>query len=473
MSQAEARPDVRGRDGRGPARRGPAGGRPASPYLEILRLPGALAFSAAGFIARMPMSMFSLGTVLLIAALTGRYGLAGLVAAAGSVGYALGAPQFARLSDRFGQDRVLRPQVAVFAVTTVAFMVLAELRAPLAAVITLGALAGATMPSMGSMVRARWSVLLAGTDRMHTAFSLESVADEFIFVVGPALVTLLATDVYPASGVATAMALCVIGTLLFAAQRQTQPPLRPGTVAAQAAPPPGKAAAQAAPSPGKAAAQAAPIPSPGAAPGEPARGRASAWAVVPGLVTLVPVYWCLGAMFATVDLGTVAFNAERGHVSAAGAVLGVYALGSAVGGLWYGSRHWHTPLERRFVITLGCMVAGVSTFWFQPGLASLFAVIFVAGLAISPTLIAGYGLIERQSPPERRTEGMTWLSSAISVGVATGSPLAGHLIDAYGARGGYLFAAGCGLAAAAAGLAGLGRLRLPAEPPPSRGAEDG
>jgi MFS family permease len=462
MGQAEARPGVRGRDGRGPARRGPAGGRPASPYLEILRLPGALAFSAAGFIARMPMSMFSLGTVLLIATLTGRYGLAGLVAAAGSVGYALGAPQFARLSDRFGQDRVLRPQAAVFAVTTVAFMVLAELRAPLAAVITLGALAGATMPSMGSMVRARWSVLLAGTDRMHTAFSLESVADEFIFVVGPALVTLLATDVYPASGVATAMVLCVTGTLLFAAQRRTQPPLRPRA-----------AVAWAAPSSGKAAAQAPPFPFPGAAPAGPARGRASAWAVVPGLVTLVPVYWCLGAMFATVDLGTVAFNAERGHVTAAGAVLGVYALGSAVGGLWYGSRHWHAPLERRFVITLGCAVAGVATFWFQPGLASLFAVIFVAGLAISPTLIAGYGLIERQSPPERRTEGMTWLSSAISVGVATGSPLAGHLIDAYGARGGYLFAAGCGLAAAATGLAGLGRLRLPAGPSPSRPAEDG
>src|SRR5262252_1734929 len=114
--------------------------RPASPYLEILRLPGALAFSAAGFLARMPMSMFGLGTVLLIAAVTGRYGLAGLVAAAGSVGYALGAPQFAKLSDRFGQRRVLRPQVAAFGVTTVAFMALAEMRAPLAAVIVPGTL---------------------------------------------------------------------------------------------------------------------------------------------------------------------------------------------------------------------------------------------------------------------------------------------------------------------------------------------
>src|SRR5262252_2190511 len=197
--------------------------RPASPYLEILRLPGALALSAAGFLARMPMSMFSLGTVLLVAATTGRYGLAGLVAAAGAVGYALGAPQLARLVDRFGQRRVLRPQVAVFGAATVVFMTLAEIGAPLAAVVVSGALAGATMPSVGSMVRARWSVLLAGTGRLHTAFSLESVADEFIFVVGPALVTLLATAVYPAAGVGAAMVLCVTGTLLFAAQRRTQP----------------------------------------------------------------------------------------------------------------------------------------------------------------------------------------------------------------------------------------------------------
>jgi MFS family permease len=182
---------------------------------------------------------------------------------------------------------------------------------------------------------------------------------------------------------------------------------------------------------------------------------------VPGLVTLVPVYWFLGAMFATIDLSTVGFAAEHGHAAVAGLVLGAYALGSAVGGLWYGTRHWRAPLERRFVITLGCTVAGVSTFWLQPGFASLFAVIIVAGMSISPTLIAGYGLIERQAPPERQTEGMTWLSSAISVGVATGSPLAGHLIDAYGARWGYLLAAACGAGAVLTAVAGLGRLRRP------------
>lgn len=406
------------------------------PYLEILRLPGALGFSLAGFFGRMPISMFGLGTVLLVAAVTGRYGVAGLVAAAGSVGYAVCAPLAARLSDRLGQDRVLGPQAAVFGTATVGFAAAAQARAPLWLLLITGALAGATMPSLGPMVRSRWSTLLAGSARLHTAFSLESVADEMIFVIGPALVTLLATDVHPAAGVTAAMLLCVTGTAAFAAQRRTQPP----PAGHPRRPPPAAGPPAAGP--------------PAGLPGQPARARMPAR----GLVTLVPVYWFIGGMFVSIDLSTVAFASSYGHKSVAGLWLGLYALSSAVGGLWYGTRSWRAPLGSRFAATLTCTVAGVATFWLVPGLPVLAAVMLVAGLAISPTLIAGYGLVAEQAPAGRQTEGMTWLSSAISVGVATGSPIAGHLIDALGARWGYVFAAGCGAAAVLTCLAGLRRL---------------
>ncbi len=81
------------------------------------------------------------------------------------------------------------------------------------------------MPQTGPMARARWSVLLAGSPRLHTAFSVESVADELCFVVGPAAVTLLATQVHPAAGVTCAALCALLGSLWFASQRSTEPPV--------------------------------------------------------------------------------------------------------------------------------------------------------------------------------------------------------------------------------------------------------
>jgi MFS family permease len=394
-------------------------------YFALLRTPGAARFCVSGMIGRAPMSMFGLGTVLLVSASTGRYALAGLVSGAGSIGYAAAAPQVARLADRFGQHRVLRPLIAFFAIACVVFVACAELKAPIWVLIVTGCLAGSSMPSLGSMVRARWSALLRDPAALHAAFALESVVDEMTFVIGPALVTVLATAVPPA-GVLLCMVLSVSGTLFFAAQRQTEPPVRAHVTSERL-------------------------------PAAPTRraGRLPA----PGLLTMAPVYLCLGAMFASIDLSTVDFAQLHGHKPLAGFILGTYALGSGIGGLWYGTRAWRAPLARRFTLTLVLTVAGVATFWTQPSLISLDAGMLVAGLTISPTLIAGYGLIERQAPGARRTEAMTWLSSTIAVGVATGSSICGRIIDTAGPRWSYGFAALAGVIAIAICLLGRGRLR--------------
>jgi MFS family permease len=415
-------------DAKGPASRSPAGllTRPLRPYAEIFRIPGAWRFSAAAVIGRMPMSMFGLGTVLLISAATGKYGVAGTVSAVGSLGYALTSPRIARLVDSHGQRRILLPLLMVFAVATAALIVAVELRLPTWAFFVPGAIAGAAMPSLGAMVRARWSVLLAGSPRLHAAFSFESVADELCFVIGPAAVTLLATEISPASGVGVAALLCVLGTLWFAAQRGTEPAVVP--------------------------------------PEKPAAGRLSGLtrvrgAPAPGLVVLAPVYLLLGAMFVSIDLSTVAFAQHFGHKPLAGFILGTYAFGSATGGLWYGSRQWRAPVEKRFALTLTLTVLGVATFWAQPNLVTLTCGIYLCGLTIAPTLIAGFSLLEAQARPGRRTEAMSWLSSGIAVGVAVGASVVGFVIDAHGARVGYAFAALCGVASAATCLAGLRRLR--------------
>ena len=284
-----------------------------------------------------------------------------------------------------------------------------------------GALGGAAMPALGPMARARWSALLAGSPRLHTAFSLESVADEVCFIVGPAAVTLLATQVHPAAGVAAAALLCLGGTLWFASQRGTEPPVRMQARDSR---------------------------------GGIQRGQAAA----PGLGVLVPVYVFLGGMFVSIDLATVAFAAHAGHKPLAGLVLGTYALGSATGGLWYGTRTWRAPAARRLAITLTMTVGGVCTFWALPNLLALTIVIYLCGMTIAPTLIAGFSLMEATARPGRTTEAMSWLSMGISVGVACGATAAGFVLDAFGARWGYAFAAACGVAAVLACLGGLRRL---------------
>ena len=442
-----AQTPVTGIDGPGAAIGSSSAGRlprPLRPYADIFRIPGAWRFSAAGVIGRMPMAMFGLGTVLLISAATGKYGVAGAVSAAGAVGYAFTSPRIGRLVDARGQRHVLLPLLAVFTAATAALVAAVEAGLPAWAWFVPGAIAGAAMPSLGTMVRARWSALLAGSPRLHTAFSFESVADEICFVVGPAAVTLLATEVFPAAGVGVAVLLCLAGTLWLAAQRRTEP-----------------ATVRASPRPTEPATVHA-----GRRLTGPARRawRARRAAAAPGLVVLVPVYLLLGAMFVSIDLSTISFAQHFGHKPLAGIILGTYALGSATGGLWYGSRQWQAPTENRFALTLVLTALGVATFWAQPNLITLTCGIYLSGLAIAPTLIAGFSLLEAQARPGRRTEAMSWLSSGISVGVAAGASVVGFIVDAHGPRVGYAFAAACGAASVMTCLAGLRRLRAAADP---------
>jgi MFS family permease len=118
------------------------------------------------------------------------------------------------------------------------------------------------------------------------------------------------------------------------------------------------------------------------------------------------------------------------------------------------------------------MVAGVAPMWALPTVPALFGVIFFCGLSISPTLIAGFSLIERTMPRSLLNEGLALLSTAIGVGLAVGPPLAGRLIDARDAHWGYAFALACGIVALAVGLLGARQLRPAVSAAGARGSEE-
>src|SRR5262249_49154534 len=166
-------------------------------YRAALPPPGALSFAVPGVIGRLPMGMFSLAQVMLVVAVTGRYGVAGAVSALGALAFAAVTPYAARLADRVGPARVLRPLVMIFAASTAAFAVCAVGHAPVWTLFLTGCLSRGTMPALGSMVRTRWSRLLPGSSLLDAAFSLEGIADEIIFIAGPVLVVALVTDFHP------------------------------------------------------------------------------------------------------------------------------------------------------------------------------------------------------------------------------------------------------------------------------------
>jgi MFS family permease len=362
------------------------------PYRELLSTPGGFAFSTAGFVARMPMAMLSLGMVLLVAGKTGRYGVAGAVAATQPLVGAIAAPMLARLTDRVGQRAVLLPAVAAQAVALAAFIGVVVADLPTWTWFLTSAATGAAGPSLGSMVRARWGHVLGPGPRLQTAYSYESVVDELIFILGPLIVTLLATRINPQAGLVAAIVLLVTGTLLLVSHRGSEPPAAPSAE----------------------------------------HGSRSALRF-PGMPLLVAAMVLVGGVFGGVEISAVAFADEVGHASLAGPLLACYAAGSMLAGLAYGAIHWHVSLTRRLLLGSVTMAATVALLPFVHSAAVLAPLLFLAGLGIAPTLISGLSLVERMVPAAKMTEGLTWATTGIVVGMSVASPIAGRIVDQAGA----------------------------------------
>jgi predicted MFS family arabinose efflux permease len=380
------------------------------PYRAVLSTPGAPAFEVAGFFARLPISTVGLGIVLLVSTRTGSYGLAGSISATALIAQAAAAPMMARLMDRVGQARVLVPAFACFAISNVLMVwaVEADLSTPLPHLAAVGV--GALEPPIGACVRARWRHALSGTSLLHTAFSLEAVIDEAIFMVGPVVVTILATQVHETAGLLTIAVVASLGGWWLAAQRSTEPPASRGGAETRGSV-------------------------------EPMR-----W---PGLTPIIVVGALLGSLFGATEVITVAFAEEHGHRSATGALLAAWAFGSLIAGLVTGAIPWRSSARSRYRVGSLALAAVMVPLPFIGGLWLLGGALFVAGFAISPTLVATVSLVDDTVPPQRLTEGITWVTTGLGLGVAAGAAIAGRLIDAHGASPAYWVSAVSGLLAAA------------------------
>jgi len=195
-----------------------------SPYVSILRRPGTLRFSAAGFVTRLPMSMLGLGVVLFLTLRGEPYAIAGTIAASGALASAAVSPFVSRYVDRLTQHRVLPVAALIAVVLQSVFLALVLGGAPVWTWYAAFALGEAFVPNVGSLIRARWAHVLDDEAEVRTAFALESVLDEVVFVVGPILATVLAVAWVSWGAIAASIALLALGTLWLVPQRSTEPP---------------------------------------------------------------------------------------------------------------------------------------------------------------------------------------------------------------------------------------------------------
>ncbi|CAN7324621.1 MFS transporter [Devosia sp. LjRoot3] len=390
----------------------------SNPYAQIFQAPGAKGFAAAAFVARMPMAMAPIGIVAMLSQTHGEYWLAGAVSATFAIANAFASPQISRLVDRYGQSAVVAPAMLVSVLAFVALILAANQNWPIWTLFV-SALLAASMPSISAMVRARWSELFRDRPELNTAFAFESSADELVYIAGASVSVALSVSVFPEAGMVAGTAFLALGTVAFLLQRGSEPKVRAHV-------------------------------------GGRARGSAISLRPVQ-IITLALIF--VGAMFATAEVSAVAITEDLGQAGAASLVIGVYAVGSFVVGLVLGAINPKMALHRQLMIAVGVLaVTSIPLLFSTSSVAALAVAVFISGVAISPTFITAFGLIERRVPESMLTEGVTWVMTGIGIGMALGSFTAGWLVDAYGPQHGFWVSVVAGAASAIIVALGQGAL---------------
>jgi MFS family permease len=391
-------------------------------YRSVLSVPGCARVLATALIARLPQGMTSLGILLLIRTHTGSYAVAGIAVGAYDFATAAGAPVVGRLVDRFGRRRVLGPGAMLQTVVLVALVVAAHAGAGAVWLVVLSALAGGLWPPIAPSVRALLRDLVTDAKVRETAYALESVVQELVWITGPLVVAGVIAFASPATAVLLSGTVSICGTLLF-------------------------------------------VSSP-AALGRGSRGARHGRApvlTIPELRTMLGPIFLNGLAIGAIGVGLPALALHAGSRPASGILLALWSVGSITGGLWYGSREWHAPLTARYRALLWtgviCMAPLIAARTVPEGLVGA----VLAGLIIAPVFSCQYALVGRAVPSGVETEAFTWVSSALVGGLAAGSALGGGAVSAGGVGAPFV------LAVVAMGLAAVSALRMPvgAEQPAS------
>jgi MFS family permease len=386
-------------------------------FARVLRAPDVARLLGAAVLARMPIGIDSLAMVLFVREETGSFARAGAVAAAFGLGIGVSAPVLGRLIDVHGHARVMLPLAASHAASLGALVALGLADAPTGVLAACGLAAGISVPPVGSVVRPLLRGLLADDERLlPTAYALDGIAIELVFVSGPLLTAAIVVVASPAVALLVACGFVIVGTVVLI----TAP-------ASRAWRPDG---------------------------GDHERHLLGALAS-PGVRTIAAATAPVGFAVGATEVTMTAFASDHGSRAAAGALLALWAAGSGVGGLTYGGREHSSSPGPRWVRLAALFPLCSVPLLLAPSIVVMAPLALIAGLCLAPYMAAANQLVGDVAPPGAVTEAFSWPITAIGLGVAGGSAAAGAIAQGWGWRPG--FAAAIAAAALTAAIALMGR----------------
>lgn len=362
-----------------------------STYRSVLSVAGVPRVFASALLGRLPQGMSSLAILLLVREATHSYAAAGIAVGAYALACAAVSPVQGRLIDRHGRARVLLPVAIAQAIVLGLLVLVARSGGSAAVLVLLSGAAGALMPSIAPTFRALLREVIHDPATRESAYALESVAQEIIWILGPFLVALVVAITSPSAALLLLGAIYVVGTSLF-----VRSPLAAGR------------------------------PS-----GHEHHDRVSALANGALRRLLAPIA-LMGFALGAIEVGLPSLALHAGSRSAAGLLLAVWSLGSMIGGLWFGSRSWRSPLPTRYRALLLAAIAFTAPLILARSIPEGVLGALLAGLTIAPLFSTQYAMVSRAVTEGTETEAFTWMSAALVTGIAAGSAAGGAVISSAG-----------------------------------------
>ena len=420
---------------------------PMSNYVRLFSFEGTRAFCISGAIARLPISMMGLGIVLALNHIYNNWTIAGTMSAAYVLSQAAVTPLYAKLFDRFGQRKVGVIALSAQVICMLSFATAALFHIPLPILFALAILMGVTQFAFGALVRTRWAYTLKNQSDdtlLNVAYALESGIDEIVFIFGPILAAWLATSVHPVSQLFVPVLASGLGGAWFLSLKNTQPAVVK-IVQVESAPKYDEDVQNAISD------QSEDVQKSNNATKlidklslkqlrkKKQKNKPKNVLLYRGIIPLVIMFLVFNMSFSAFDVSVTAAMRAQGLDKLIGLQLALFACGSLVGAVIFGSHKFRGSNWSHLIVFLSLLTVGFILMNINIDRLVLLSIFeLLSGLCVSPIFATGNLIVKDTIPEHSLTEGLSWLPTASAVGASLGSMVAGFAIDAWSSHGGMM-----------------------------------